>query len=204
MPDKKFQAWRKRRSSLLNALSSPYPSFLNASIILLSSPLNGSIRGPQYFKPKKKAKAWIPNKRFWEWRKRNVTPECLYHLLFVTPAIFKPGSTVFKSIWMPDKKFQAWRMRRSSLLNASTITLPVIPERLYHPVVCHSWMSLSGIQIIGGDIPIVPNRKTKRKSKNMDSRLKISGMTKKECHPWMSLSPSVRHPGNLQAGVHSI
>jgi hypothetical protein len=38
-------------------------------------------------------------------------------------------------------------------------------------------MILSGIQIIGGDIPIVPNRKTKRKSKNMDSRLKISGMT---------------------------
>jgi len=28
------------------------------------------------------------------------------HLL-VTPAIFKPGSMVFKSIWMPDKKFQA-------------------------------------------------------------------------------------------------
>ena len=128
MPDKKFQAWRKRRSSLLNALSSPYPSFLNASIILLSSPLNGSIRGPQYFKPKKKAKAWIPNKRFWEWRKRNVTPECLYHLLFVTPAIFKPGSTVFKSIWMPDKRFQAWRKRRSSTLKASIILLSVIPE----------------------------------------------------------------------------
>ena len=26
-----------------------------------SSPLNGSIRGPQYFKPKKKAKTWIPD-----------------------------------------------------------------------------------------------------------------------------------------------
>jgi len=32
---------------------------------------------------------------------------------FVTPAIFKPGSTVFKNqrksknLWMPDKKFQA-------------------------------------------------------------------------------------------------
>ena len=42
----------------------------------------------------------------------SVIPECLYHPSFVTPAIFKPGSTVFKNkekikAWMPDKGFQA-------------------------------------------------------------------------------------------------
>jgi len=30
---------------------------------------------------------------------------------------------------------------------------------------------------------MVPNRRTKRKSKNVDSRLKISGMTEKSRHP---------------------
>jgi hypothetical protein len=40
-------------------------------------------------------------------KKKVVTPERLYCPLFVTPAIFKPGSTVFKSIWIPDKSAQA-------------------------------------------------------------------------------------------------
>ena len=31
-----------------------------------SLPLNASIRGPWFLKTKEKAKAWIPNKRFWE------------------------------------------------------------------------------------------------------------------------------------------
>jgi len=45
--------------------------------------------------------------------KEVVTPECLYYPKFVTPAIFKPGSTAFKNqgknknLWMPDKSAQA-------------------------------------------------------------------------------------------------
>ncbi len=34
-----------------------------------------------------------------------VTPEWLYCPLFVTPAIFKPGSTVFKVFGFPTKDF---------------------------------------------------------------------------------------------------
>ena len=143
-------------------------SFLNGSITLRPSPRQSLSRGLQYLK------TWIPNKRFWEWREGEVaTPEWFYRPLFVTPAIFKPGSMVFKnqrrrknldsrlkisgmtreggeflsvfirglnylraknmdshllvtpaifkpgsmvfkSIWMPDKKFQAWQKEKPS------------------------------------------------------------------------------------------
>jgi len=62
------------------------------------------------------------------------------------------------------------------------------------------------------DTPMVHNERTKRKSKNVDSRLKISGMTKKGSFLNGSTRgpqylkafgfPPPRHPGNLQAGVH--
>jgi len=38
--------------------------------------------------------------------KEVVTPECLYYPKFVTPAIFKPGSTVFKKIRCLIKDFR--------------------------------------------------------------------------------------------------
>ena len=78
------------------------------------------------------------------------------------------------------------------------------------PLVSHSWMPLlspypSFLSVSirnpnnGGDIPMITNRKTKRRSKNLDSRLKISGMTEKDvvtpaifkpflACPWMYLS----------------
>ena len=77
---------------------------------------------PAIFKPGSKLfkdkNIWIPDKRFREWRKKEVvTPEWFYegsklfkgknmgsHLL-VTPAIFKPGSTVFKT---KEKSMDAW------------------------------------------------------------------------------------------------
>jgi len=36
-------------------------SLLNDPIASYSSPLNGSIRGPQYLKTKEKAKTWMPD-----------------------------------------------------------------------------------------------------------------------------------------------
>jgi len=50
---------------------------LNGSITLRSSPRQSSSRGPQYLKTKEKAKTWIPNKRFWEWRMMWI-PEWFY------------------------------------------------------------------------------------------------------------------------------
>jgi len=37
--------------------------------------------------------------------KKVVIPEWFYHLLFVTPAIFKPGSMVLKAFGFPIKDF---------------------------------------------------------------------------------------------------
>ncbi|MDD3699606.1 MAG: hypothetical protein PHI00_07665 [Atribacterota bacterium] len=37
--------------------------------------------------------------------KKVVTPEWFYHPLFVTPAIFKPGSTALKAFGFPIKDF---------------------------------------------------------------------------------------------------
>ncbi len=46
-------------------------------------PLNGSIT--PYSSPRQSLSRFYP------------APECIYYPLFVTPAIFKPGSTVFKN-----------------------------------------------------------------------------------------------------------
>ncbi len=59
----------------------------------------------------------------------------------VTPAIFKPGSMVFKTkekakTWIPDKRFREWRERRR---HSWMILLPFIR---------HPWMVLSGVHSI--------------------------------------------------------
>ena len=55
---------------------------------------------------------------------------------------------------------------------------------------------------------MVPNRRTKRKSKNVDSRLKISGMTEKSRHPGdfraafsLPLNASIRGPQYLKIWI---
>ena len=48
-----------------------------------------------------------------------VTPECFYHPLSVTPAIFKPGSTALKAFGFPIKDFGNDERGRSSPLNGS-------------------------------------------------------------------------------------
>ena len=87
-----------------------------------------------------------------------------------------------QKLGFPIKDFGNDRKGRSSLLIAS-ITL-----------VCHPWMILSGVQ---------KQLKNQRKSKNVDSRLKISGMTKKGGrHSWMPLSsPS---PSFLNASIRNL
>ena len=77
------------------------------------------------------------------------------HLL-VPPAIFKPGSMVLKPL--------------DSRLNFGNDERGVTSEWFYHPQVPHSRVSLPGIQTMGGDIPMITNRRTKRRSKNVDSR----------------------------------
>jgi len=48
-------------------VSFPHPSGVRERVVSSSpSPLNAPIRGPQSFKPKKKAKTWIPDKKFRE------------------------------------------------------------------------------------------------------------------------------------------
>ena len=81
-----FQEWRRERS------------FLSGSTRNLN---NG--KRCSYGSKKKKVKAWIPNKRFWEWREKEVvTPECFYQ-----------GSTVFKKHGCLAK-FQAWQKEKPS------------------------------------------------------------------------------------------
>ena len=64
--------------------------FLNGSVILLSSPLSASTRGPQYLKA-----FGFPIKDFGN-DGGGITPEWFYE-----------ESTVLKSFWIPDKIFQA-------------------------------------------------------------------------------------------------
>ena len=73
---------------------------------------------------------------------------------------FPPKSREWQMMWMPDKKSQAWRWGCH-------------PWIVLLPLIRHPWMPLSGVH---------------KYWKDVDSRLKISGMTKKGCHPWTPLS----------------
>ena len=64
---------------------------LKASITPSPSPLNVSIRGPQYLK---RFGCLIKDFR----HDGGGIPECSYHPKSVTPAIFKPGSKLFKNM----------------------------------------------------------------------------------------------------------
>ena len=96
------------------SLSSPYLSFLSGSTRNLN---NG--RRCSYGSKKKKAKAWIPDKKSREWRERKV----------VTPECFCEGSTVFKAFGFSIKDFgddkwcgfptEFWEWRKREFLDFS-------------------------------------------------------------------------------------
>jgi len=140
-------------------LLSRCPSFLSVSITLRSSPRQSLSRGPQYLKTKEKIKAWMPDKGFQAWQKSTIRGRC---------PLINPQK---RKTWRQKRKIKnntEEKTSASSFLNGS-ITLRSSPRQ----------SSSRGPEV----------SKKQRKSKNLDSRLKISGMTKK----------GGRHPGNLRA-----
>ena len=131
--------------------------------------------------------------------KRDVIPEWFYQKskLFKGKNLWIPVSSSprqslsrglqYLKTWIPDKRFREWRrgwipwMPLSSsclsLLDASIVPLSVTPEWFYHLLLVTPEWFYQGSMVL----------KTKEKSKNLDSRLKLSGMTAGG-HSWVFLS----------------